>query len=190
MAQPTALLSLLSQIQNQSTPSNAWISLATPDQITSEWTRIQSLRSKGQDVGNAFDEKRVSGGSSSGSGVVVAQGLVPFSLGTDTARSGRVPAGLNNVLELKPTRGALSTTGILPACRMLDCVSIFAQTVDDAQLVLGIAECFDPKDAYSRTRTDPDQNRGIIPRAIIASQPVLAICANPEWFGHIEHAAA
>ncbi|KAL4970889.1 urea carboxylase [Aspergillus stella-maris] len=261
---PALLLSLLSQIKNQTPASNAWISLATPDQITSEWTRIQSLRSKGQDlplfgvpfavkdnidvasfistaacpafaeskppagtdatvvarlkaqgaivlgktnldqfatglvgtrspfgaVGNAFDKKRVSGGSSSGSGVVVAQGLVPFSLGTDTAGSGRVPAGLNNVLGMKPTRGALSTTGVLPACRTLDCVSIFAQTVDDAELVLGIAEGSDMKDAYSRTRPDIDGNTGDIPRGVVVGQPVIAICAKPEWFGHTEHAAA
>ncbi|KAL4932812.1 carbamoyl-phosphate synthase L chain, ATP binding domain-containing protein [Aspergillus undulatus] len=104
--------------------------------IEAEWARIASLRSEGHDLppfGVPF--ARVRGGSSSGSGVVVAQGPVPFSLGTDTAGSRRIPAGLNNVLGVKPTRGALRTTGVLPACRTLDCVSIFAQTIEDAKLL-------------------------------------------------------
>src|SRR6202012_512702 len=74
---------------------------------------------------SVFDTKYISGGSSSGSAVAVAQGLVSFSLGTDTAGSGRVPAAFNNLVGLKPTRGLLSTTGVVPACRSLDCVSIF-----------------------------------------------------------------
>ena len=72
---------------------------------------------------------RRSGGSSSGSASVVARGLVPFSLGTDTAGSGRVPAGFNNIVGLKPTKGWLSTAGVVPACRTLDCISIFAHDV-------------------------------------------------------------
>ncbi|KAJ0426329.1 urea carboxylase [Aspergillus carlsbadensis] len=151
-------------------------------------TGLVGTRSPYGAVGNAFDEQRVSGGSSSGSGVVVSQGLVPFSLGTDTAGSGRVPAGLNNVIGLKPTRGALSTKGVLPACRTLDCVSIFALTVEDAELVLSVAEGFDTEDAYSRARSDPIA--GGVPRGISPQKPVLAICANPEWFGKTEQAAA
>jgi allophanate hydrolase len=99
---------------------------------------------------NSFDDRYVSGGSSSGSAVAVASGLVSFSLGTDTAGSGRVPAGFNNLIGLKPTNGRLSTRGVVPACRSLDCVSIFALTADDAARVCAVAEGFDVEDAYSR----------------------------------------
>ncbi len=99
---------------------------------------------------NPFHEAYVPGGSSSGSAVATALGQVTFALGTDTAGSGRVPAGLNNLIGCKPTRGLLSTRGVAPACRSLDCVSIFANTAPDAALVLRIAEGFDPVDAYSR----------------------------------------
>jgi allophanate hydrolase len=98
---------------------------------------------------SAFSAAHVSGGSSSGSAVVVARGLVPFALGTDTAGSGRVPAGFNNLVGLKPTPGRVGTSGVLPACRSLDCVSIFALTVDDAARVLSLIEGEDPADAYS-----------------------------------------
>ena len=93
---------------------------------------------------------RISGGSSSGSSVLVGRGDVVFALGTDTAGSGRVPAGFNQIVGLKPTPGRISTSGVLPACRSLDCVSIFAQTVDDAAAVLAQAEGADPTDIYSR----------------------------------------
>jgi len=101
---------------------------------------------------NPFGTDVIPGGSSSGSGVAVAAGLVSFSLGTDTAGSGRVPAGLNNLVGLKPTKGALSTHGVVPACRSLDCVSIFALTCADAADVQRVAEAFDPADAFSRVR--------------------------------------
>ena len=84
---------------------------------------------------NPFDSSRISGGSSSGSAVAVARGLVSFALGSDTAGSGRVPAGCNNIVGLKPTLGALSTDGMVPACRSLDCVAIFATTAADAWTV-------------------------------------------------------
>lgn len=100
---------------------------------------------------NAFDPDYISGGSSAGSATAVALGLSSFSLGTDTAGSGRVPAGFNNLVGVKPTRGLLSATGMLPACRTLDCMTIFALTTDDAAQVLGIAEGFDETDAYSRS---------------------------------------
>ena len=100
---------------------------------------------------NAVDPDLVPGGSSSGSAVATAQGIVSFALGTDTAGSGRIPAGLNNIVGLKPSLGAVSTTGVIPACRTLDCVSIFALTVDDAWKVLSVAARPDPTDAYSRT---------------------------------------
>jgi allophanate hydrolase len=100
---------------------------------------------------SVFDERYISGGSSAGSAVAVASGLVSFSLGTDTAGSGRVPAMFNNLVGLKPTRGVISTHGVVPACRTLDCVSIFAETAHDASLVLKAASAFDANDIYSRS---------------------------------------
>ncbi|NHN39336.1 allophanate hydrolase [Pseudomaricurvus alcaniphilus] len=99
---------------------------------------------------NSFNNNFVSGGSSSGSAVAVALGLASFSLGTDTAGSGRVPAAFNNLIGLKPSRGLLSCTGVVPACKSLDCVSIFATTTDDASQVFEVAAQFDPEDCYSR----------------------------------------
>ncbi len=92
----------------------------------------------------------VSGGSSSGSAVAVALGLVPLALGTDTAGSGRVPAAFNEIVGLKPTRGLVSTTGLLPACRSLDCVSVFTRTVTEARAAFGALAAFDRQDPYSR----------------------------------------
>ena len=99
---------------------------------------------------NACDPALVPGGSSSGSAVAVARGLVTFALGTDTAGSGRVPAALNNIVGLKPSRGALSVRGVVPACLTLDCVSIFAATTDDAWRVMQVAGAPDPADPWSR----------------------------------------
>ena len=99
---------------------------------------------------NSFDTTYISGGSSAGSAVSVALGMASFSLGTDTAGSGRVPAAFNNLLGLKPSCGLLSTSGVVPACRTLDCVSIFALTAKDAATVLESAEGFDHADPYSR----------------------------------------
>src|SRR6266849_2146930 len=81
---------------------------------------------------NSFDGQYIAGGSSSGSAVAVATGLASFSLGTDTAGSGRVPAAFNNIVGVKPSRGLISTRGVVPACRSLDCVSVFALTTEDA----------------------------------------------------------
>jgi allophanate hydrolase len=103
---------------------------------------------------SVFDEARVSGGSSSGSAVAVASGLVPFALGTDTAGSGRVPAGFNNIVGLKPSKGLISTRGVLPACRSQDCVSIFAASVGDAQLIARIAAGYDAEEPYSRQASE------------------------------------
>jgi allophanate hydrolase len=103
---------------------------------------------------NTFDPAYVSGGSSSGSAIAVADGLVSFSLGTDTAGSGRVPAAFNNIVGLKPTRGAISAHGVVPACRTLDCISIFAFTADDARAVFDVAVGFDARDPFSRPLPD------------------------------------
>lgn len=101
---------------------------------------------------NVFDPKLIPGGSSSGSGVAVAAGLVPFALGTDTAGSGRVPAGLGNIVGLKPSLGVVSTVGVVPACRTLDCVSVFAFTVDDAWAAFAAMAGPDIADPYTRDR--------------------------------------
>ncbi|WP_394791006.1 allophanate hydrolase [Rhodoferax sp.] len=113
-------------------------------------TGLNGTRSPFGACRNAFDPDYVSGGSSSGSAVSVALGHVSFSLGTDTAGSGRVPAGFNHLVGLKPSLGLLSTTGVVPACRSLDAVSIFALTADDAQQVFSVAHGYDAQDAYAR----------------------------------------
>ena len=99
---------------------------------------------------NAIDPELVPGGSSSGSAVAVARGLVSFALGTDTAGSGRVPAALNNIVGLKPSLGLFSTRGVIPACRTLDCISVFALTTDDAWQAARVMAKYDAQDPYSR----------------------------------------
>ncbi len=119
---------------------------------------------------SVFAAERVSGGSSAGSAVLVGRGDVPFSLGTDTAGSGRVPAGFNHIVGLKPTLGRVGTAGVLPACRSLDCVSVFALTVEDAAAVLAVIEGDDPDDDYSAFRRGParwgDRPRVGVPRRV------------------------
>ena len=94
---------------------------------------------------NLFDDRYIAGGSSSGSALSVAAGLVCFALGTDTAGSGRVPAAFNNIVGLKPTRGLVGTRGLVPACRSLDCVSVFALSSADAFAVLRVLAGYDPR---------------------------------------------
>jgi allophanate hydrolase len=101
---------------------------------------------------NPLRHDLIPGGSSAGSAVAVAAGIVPLALGTDTAGSGRVPAMLNNIVGLKPSLGLISTRGVVPACRTLDCVSVFTLTVDDAWMALRAIAGYDPKDPYSRER--------------------------------------
>lgn len=113
-------------------------------------TGLVGVRSPYGAPSSVFDSHYISGGSSSGSAVAVAAGLVSFSLGTDTAGSGRVPAAFNNIVGWKPTKGLLSTRGLVPACRSLDCVSVFALTCGDAAAVARVAEGFDAADAFSR----------------------------------------
>ena len=111
---------------------------------------LNGTRSPFGAVPNAINSLYVSGGSSSGSAYVVATGQVDFALGTDTAGSGRVPAGLNNLVGLKPSRGLISARGVVPAAQSVDCVSIFARTVATAVRVLEVAMGHDPLDAWSR----------------------------------------
>lgn len=102
-----------------------------------------------------FNHAYISGGSSSGSAVAVAAGLVPFALGTDTAGSGRVPAAINGCVGFKPSRGRWSSSGMLPACRTLDCVSVFATDVNDTALVDQVVRGFDASDPFSRLMVAP-----------------------------------
>lgn len=137
-------------------------------------TGLNGTRSPYGAVPNSFNPAYISGGSSSGSAVAVARGLVPFSLGTDTAGSGRVPAGFNNIIGLKPTKGRFSTKGVVPACRSLDCVSVFSLTLDDAATVAGLLQNFDVKDPFSREAK---------PAASFAATPRIGIPSVTEWFG-------
>jgi allophanate hydrolase len=132
---------------------------------------------------SVFDSKYISGGSSSGSAVAVAAGMVSFALGTDTAGSGRVPAAFNNIVGHKPTRGLVSNRGVFPACRSLDCVSILAGSCNDLQTVFDVIAGFDLNDPYSRQRPKygtafPEAFRfGILP------------LSQREFFGDVEAAA-
>lgn len=104
---------------------------------------------------NPLNARLIPGGSSSGSAVAVAAGIVPLALGTDTAGSGRIPALFNGIVGLKPSLGLVSTAGVVPACRTLDCVSILAHTVDDCAAALAVIAAFDARDPYSRRRPLP-----------------------------------
>lgn len=115
-------------------------------------TGLVGVRSPYGACKNSINPEYISGGSSSGSAVSVALDLASFSLGTDTAGSGRVPAAFNNLVGIKPSCGLLSAHGMLPACRSIDCMSIFAKNVADAEIVLQVAQGFDAQDAYSRKK--------------------------------------
>jgi allophanate hydrolase len=148
-------------------------------------TGLVGVRSPYGIPGNPFDSRYIVGGSSSGSAAAVARGLVSFALGTDTAGSGRIPAAFNNLVGWKPSPGLLSTRGVVPACRSLDCVSVFALTVPDAARVIAAAAGHDPLDPYSRPHADQ-------PR-VVPALPARFRCAVPrpgdlEFFGD-QHAA-
>ncbi len=113
-------------------------------------TGLVGVRSPYGAPSSVFHKNYISGGSSSGSAVAVAAGLVSFALGTDTAGSGRVPAAFNNLVGWKPTKGLLSTRGLVPACRSLDCVSVFSLTCADSAAIAGVVSAFDVADPYSR----------------------------------------
>ncbi|MBK9578700.1 MAG: allophanate hydrolase [Fibrobacteres bacterium] len=138
-------------------------------------TGLVGTRSPFGTVPSVFSSDRIGGGSSSGSASVVARGIVPFALGTDTAGSGRVPAGFQNIVGLKPTRGWFSTRGVVPACRTLDCVSIFALSVADAHTVSMVAGKFDPLDPFAR----PSR----LVAAGMAPRPRFAVPSDLTFFG-------
>ncbi|MFI5907467.1 allophanate hydrolase [Dactylosporangium sp. NPDC051541] len=141
---------------------------------------------------SVFSDEHVSGGSSSGSAVAVAAGLVPLALGTDTAGSGRVPAAFNGIVGLKPTRGLVSTAGVLPACRSLDCVTAFTRTVAEAATALDILAVFDPADPWSRP-APPRPPAHVAARPRVIGVPDGPLDLDPEhavaWKAAVEHAA-
>jgi allophanate hydrolase len=147
-------------------------------------TGLVGTRSPYGACASVFDPRYISGGSSSGSAVAVARGQASFSLGTDTAGSGRIPAAFNGLVGLKPTRGLISTSGVVPACRSLDCVSVFTKSVADAELVLGVARGFDAADPFSRTPTSPTRP--------VRAEITLGIPgrSSREFFGDMESARA
>ena len=128
---------------------------------------------------NLFDPARVPGGSSSGSAVAVAAGIVPFALGTDTAGSGRVPAAFGNIVGLKPTPGSVSASGVVPACRSIETVSVFAATVDAALAVLRVIAGFDAADPYARPPPFDHLRRAARAGDVrIATADVAALCTD------------
>jgi allophanate hydrolase len=120
---------------------------------------------------NLFDPKLIPGGSSTGSALAVGAGLTPLALGTDTAGSGRVPAGFGNIVGLKPSRGVVSNSGVVPACRTLDCVSVFALTVDDAMAMLAVIAAPDAADDVD-VRPRPPRGVGPMPEGLRLGVPL------------------
>lgn len=127
---------------------------------------------------NAHDPSFIAGGSSSGSGVAVARGHVSFALGTDTAGSGRVPAALNGIVGYKPTRGLISTHGVVPACRTLDCIAVFATSVEDARHIGTVLAGHDDRDPYSRPTADK-----ISLTRPVSNTPTIGVFEHTEHFG-------
>lgn len=142
-------------------------------------TGINGTRSPYGVPRNAYNRTWISGGSSSGSAVAVAAGLVAFALGTDTAGSGRIPAAFNHLIGFKPSRGRWSGRGLVPACRTLDCITVFTGTVAEAGMVDAVVAGLDREDAFSRALADVgrDTRRIGIPRA-----------GQRTWFGDVESA--
>jgi allophanate hydrolase len=158
-----------------------WVGKTNLDQFA---TGLVGTRSPYGRPASAFDAQRISGGSSSGSAVAVARGWVAFALGTDTAGSGRVPACFNHIVGLKPTPGRVSTAGVLPACRSLDCVSVFALTVDDAAAVMAVMEGPDAADIYNAVPAPSGQGPARLPARLR-----LGVPRDPGFFGDAAYAA-
>ena len=155
-----------------------WLGKTNLDQFA---TGLVGTRSPYGRPASVADPERISGGSSSGSAVAVARGDVAFALGTDTAGSGRVPAGFNGVVGFKPTPGRVGTSGVVPACRSLDCVAVLARCVADAAQVLAVIEGDDTDDAYSAFTLGPRK----LPPALRVGVPMA-----PEFFGDAGYEAA
>ncbi len=165
-----------------------WLGKTNMDQFA---TGLVGTRSPYGRPASVADPARISGGSSSGSAIAVARGLVPFALGTDTAGSGRVPAGLNGLVGLKPTPGRVSSAGVVPACRSLDCVSVLTHTVADAAHVLAIIEGADAADDYSHFSPGPSAGGGPL-RMGVPRVPDLdaALGYDTAWQQALQHARA
>ncbi|TIX87091.1 allophanate hydrolase [Rhizobium sp. P44RR-XXIV] len=142
-------------------------------------TGLNGTRSPHGAPRSVFDRNYVSGGSSSGSAVAVASGLASFSLGTDTAGSGRVPAAFNNLVGIKPTPGLVPNVGVVPACRSVDVVTVFAATVGDGIAVRRIMEGYDIRDPFSRHA---------VPASLPSSGPRIGVLdgAEREFYGNKE----
>jgi allophanate hydrolase len=134
---------------------------------------------------NVFERTRVPGGSSSGSAVAVAAGIVAFALGTDTAGSGRVPAAFGNIVGLKPTVGSVSASGVVPACRSVDTISVFAPSVDVALQVQRVIAAHDDTDSYSRAAPFAYLRRGALPASVrVGAAAVSSLCERSEADGY------
>lgn len=174
-----------------------WLGKTNLDQFA---TGLVGTRSPYGQPASVFSAEHISGGSSSGSAVAVASGCVVFSLGTDTAGSGRVPAGFNQLVGLKPTPGRVSAHGVVPACRTLDCVCIFALTVADAAHVLSVIEGADARDSYSQFTPGPahcigtgaatGSSAGTGLRLGIPREPVIGALYAPAWEAALAQARA
>jgi allophanate hydrolase len=150
-------------------------------------TGLVGVRSPYGVPSNPFDPRYITGGSSSGSAAAVARGLVAFALGTDTAGSGRVPAAFTNTVGFKPSAGLFSTRGVVPACRSLDCVSVFSLTVDDARAVAAVLASYDPDDGFSRPEATGFRFDASAPRVFRCGIPAEK---DREFFGDGEARAA
>ena len=149
-------------------------------------TGLVGTRSPWGAVKNSFNPEYIAGGSSSGSAVTVATGQVCFSLGTDTAGSGRVPAAFNNILGLKASKGRLSCSGVVPACKSLDCVTLFAHTSDDLSLLLAIAGQYDANDCYAR-KAPCDLNHAYQPEQALQGKKIgVPLPEQLNFFGNAE----
>jgi allophanate hydrolase len=154
-------------------------------------TGLVGTRSPYGACASVFDPERVAGGSSSGSAVAVADGIVPVALGTDTAGSGRVPAAFNGIVGVKPTRGLISAAGVVPACRSLDCVSVFAADVDGGRRVLAVLAGPDVADPYSRAAAPFGQRSGAPLRIGVPERlDALDAPSAAAWERTVEQAAA
>jgi allophanate hydrolase len=154
-------------------------------------TGLVGTRSPYGRCSSVADPERVSGGSSSGSALAVALGLVAFALGTDTAGSGRVPAAFNGIAGLKPTRGLLSTRGVVPACASLDCVSVFAADAADAAAVFDVLAAADPQSPWSRNeQAFHAPRRGRVGVPLAGQAPLAEAAAAAAWEQALELAGS
>jgi allophanate hydrolase len=162
-----------------------WLAKTNLDQFA---TGLVGTRSPHGAPASIAAADRISGGSSSGSALAVARGEVPFALGTDTAGSGRVPAAFNGLVGLKPTPGRVSAAGVVPACRTLDCVSVFAHSVEDAAAVLCVIEGDDAADPYSRFAPGPSALPDRLRLGVPAPLPALGDGYDAAWQAAVERA--